>query len=121
MADTLPDTVTQGNAASPESRLPGGQHPAPAAAAPAGEDPAAPPEAAVNLDTLELTVTFELDRRLMSIAEIAALTPGYTFTLPADMGGPVTVRANGKSLGKGRLVDVGGVLGVQLVSLEREK
>ncbi len=95
MADTLPDAVAQENTASPET--------------------------AVNLDTLELTVTFELERRLMSIAEIAALTPGYTFTLPADTSGPVTVRANGKALATGRLVDVGGVLGVQLVRLEQEK
>ena len=79
------------------------------------------PESAINLDALEMTIFFELDRRLLSVAEIAALTPGYTFTLPASPSGPVTVRANGKPLGTGRLVDVGGVLGVQLVSLEQGK
>lgn len=96
MADTLPDTAAQEKADSS-------------------------PETSINLDALEVTVTFELERRLMSIAEIAALAPGYTFTLPADTSGPVTVRANGNTLGTGRLVDVGGVLGVQLVRLEQEK
>ena len=85
-------------------------------------DSDAPPSAnAINLDLLEVMVTFELERRLMSIAEITALTPGYTLTLATDPGGPVTIRANGKCLGYGRLVDVGGSLGVQLLSLEQEK
>ena len=105
MADTPSDAATPKEAAMPES---------PANAANF-------PESGINLDALEMTISFELDRRLMTIAEIASLTPGYTFTLPASPSGPVTVRANGKPLGTGRLVDVGGVLGVQLVSLEQGK
>ena len=84
------------------------------------EDGATAPELPINLDSLEVAVTFEVDRRLMSIAEIASLSPGYTFTLPVDPRGPVTIRANGKRLGAGRLVEVGGALGVQLISVEQE-
>lgn len=74
----------------------------------------------LDVNSLELEVTFELDRRLMSVTEITALVPGYTFALPADPAGPVTVRVNGKRLGTGRLVEIGGALGVQLVGMERE-
>ncbi len=84
-----------------------------------GDDTATTTEQTVDLEALEVAVTFEVDRRLMSIAEIGAMTPGYTFTLPTDAGEPVTIRAGGKSLGKGRLVDLGGVLGVQVVSLSQ--
>ena len=124
MPDTPPDTAPQENAAAPEAPappeapVPENRQPMPGTSAPAVSPDALPDSL---LGTLEVAVTFELDRRLMSITEIAALTPGYTFTLPVEANGPVTVRANGKSLGTGRLVDVGGVLGVQLVNLEREQ
>ena len=75
----------------------------------------------VDLDGLEMTVSFELGRQLMTVAEIAALTPGYTFALAADLTAPVQLRVNGQILGSGRLVDVGGALGVQLVSLNTGK
>jgi type III secretion protein Q len=115
MADTPPDAAPQEEAAVPVPQA------APETGADMPRAEAASPERAISLDTLEVTVTFELDRRLMSVAEIAALAPGYTFTLPADPNAPVNIRANGKSLGTGRLVDVGGVLGVQLVSLKQGK
>ena len=42
---------------------------------------------------------------------------GYTFAFGGDALAPVTLYANGKSVGKGRLVDLNGTLGVQVVSL----
>ena len=105
MADPLSDATPGKEAAAPESPANG----------------ANAPENALNLGGLEVAVSFELDRRLMSLADIAALKPGYTFALPASPDSPVTIRANGKALGTGRLVDMGGVLGVQLVSLEQGK
>ena len=72
------------------------------------------------LEDLEVTVSFELERRLMSLAELGALVPGYTFALPPSMQGMVTIRVHGKALGTGRLVELGGSLGVQIVSLEQK-
>ena len=113
MADTVSDAASPAKPAAPETQVRAQQQSAP------GND--ALPGNAIPLDTLEVPVTFELDRRLMSIAEIAALAPGYTFTLAKDPTGPVTIRVNGICMGTGRLVDLGGTLGVQLVSLERDK
>ncbi|WP_298067811.1 type III secretion system cytoplasmic ring protein SctQ [uncultured Mailhella sp.] len=63
---------------------------------------------------LDVRLSFELERRTITVRELEALTPGYVFTLDADLQAPVTLRANGKALGRGRLVDLGGTLGVQL-------
>ena len=57
----------------------------------------------------------------MSLAEIAALTPGYTFPLAVDPSAPVTLRAGGQNIGSGRLVDLNGTLGVQIIAINTEK
>ena len=64
-----------------------------------------------------MTLTFELERRLMTVRDVETLAPGYTFAFGGDALAPVTLYANGKSIGKGRLVDLNGTLGVQVVSL----
>ncbi|WP_273523478.1 type III secretion system cytoplasmic ring protein SctQ [Mailhella massiliensis] len=63
---------------------------------------------------IDIRLSFELDRRLITVGELEALTPGYTFSLNSDMQSPVTIRANGKAIARGRLVDMNGVLGVQI-------
>ncbi len=63
---------------------------------------------------LELRLTFELEQRLITLAELEALTEGYTFALKCDNESPVTIRANGMSIAQGRLVDINGTLGVQI-------
>ncbi len=64
---------------------------------------------------IELQLGFELERRQISFAELSALEPGYVFTLNCDEQSPVTIRVNGKALAKGRLVDLNGTLGVQVL------
>ena len=63
---------------------------------------------------IDIRLSFELDRRLITVGELEALTPGYTFSLNCDAQSPVTIRANGKAIARGRLVDMNGVLGVQI-------
>ena len=71
-----------------------------------------------DLEKLELNITFELPGLRLPLAECARLAPGYTFTLSADAANlPVTVRAGGRAVALGRLVDVGGTVGVQLTQL----
>ena len=70
------------------------------------------------LETLELDVTFELPGLRLPLAECSRIAPGHTFTLPADVANlPVTVRAGGCAVARGRLVDVGGTVGVQVTQL----
>ena len=74
-------------------------------------------EAAVG--AMELPVTFELASLQLRVDELAALKPGYTLALGGDVASvPVGIRVGGRMLARGRLVDVGGMPGVQIVALE---
>ena len=83
--------------------------------------PATPGEGQAGLDVggIEVELCFELERRVMTVKDLAALAPGYTFTLGCDPLAPVSLRINGAVVGSGRLVDINGMLGVQIDSLAR--
>ena len=66
---------------------------------------------------IEIRLSFELDRRVITVGELASLTPGFTFPIAGDSDSVVTVRAQGKPFARGRLVDLNGTLGVQLTEL----
>ncbi len=93
-----------------------------------GENPVSPeqnqnapaPQAgvdSVHIAGLDVTVTFELERRSMTLGELSMISPGYTFALGTDALAPVTLRVGDKILGTGRLVDLGGTMGVQVTHL----
>ena len=71
-----------------------------------------------ELNAMELPVTFELASLSLRVEEVAALTPGYTFALSGDASSvPVFLRVGGRIAAKGRLVDVGGMPGVQITGM----
>jgi type III secretion protein Q len=65
------------------------------------------------LDHLDLPVTFELHRCLVPAQELASITAGHVFELPAKAGGMVDIVVNGQSIGRGELVRIGDRLGVR--------
>ena len=66
---------------------------------------------------IEIRLSFELDRRVITVGELASLAPGFTFPIAGDSDSIVTVRAQGKLFARGRIVDMNGTLGVQLTEL----
>lgn len=82
-------------------------------ASPLSEEPDASMDNS-EINDIDIRLSFELDRRVITVGELEALTPGYTFSLNGDMTSPVTIRANGKAIARGRLVDMDGTLGVQI-------
>lgn len=76
--------------------------------------PAKDTAAMAELEKLDVRLTFELEERTLTVDDLKSLVPGYTFTLTTDADSPVTIRANGLAVARGRLVDVGGTLGVQI-------
>jgi type III secretion protein Q len=72
---------------------------------------------AIRTDDLEVAVSFELERKVMTVSELEALAPGRSFPLGTDPLSPVTLTVNGRALASGRLVELGGVLGVQITKL----
>jgi len=72
------------------------------------------PESA-DLGGIDLPVHAEIDTLSLSIAELAALRPGYVLELPvAARDVPVRLVTYGQMIGSGKLVAVGAHLGVQI-------
>jgi type III secretion protein Q len=78
------------------------------------------PDEASGLDELPVRLAFELGRLELPLSEVAVLGPGHVFELARDENRPVDILANGRLIGRGRIVTVAGTLGVQIVHLGRE-
>ena len=62
-----------------------------------------------------MLLTFDLEERTIQMSDLESLSEGYTFSLSSPANAPVTIRANGKPIATGRLVDINGKLGVEIV------
>jgi type III secretion protein Q len=72
------------------------------------------------LDQIALQLSFELDRKAISMAELSQLQTGYVFKLGSPLEGRnVTLLANGAVIGNGELVSVGDFLGVRVLDFKR--
>ncbi len=78
------------------------------------------PDEASGLGELPVRLAFELGRLELPLSEVAVLGPGHVFELARDETQPVDIRANGRLIGRGRIVTVAGTVGVQIVHLGRE-
>lgn len=115
MSDTTPAPQPDGVPAA--DAAPAAEGSAAAAAAPEAQGASAAAASPIDVNALGVTVVFELERRPMTVGDLAALAPGYTFALGADPLGPVTLTVGGRAVGTGRLVDLGGTLGVQVLRM----
>lgn len=77
-------------------------------------------EEAGGLDELPVRLAFELGRLELPLSEVAVLGAGHVFELARDENQSIDILANGRLIGRGRIVSVAGTLGVQIVSLGRE-
>ncbi|HYS63157.1 MAG TPA: type III secretion system cytoplasmic ring protein SctQ [Paraburkholderia sp.] len=114
-ARVLGATITieqiQGNAVTAATPTPD-QH-----AAPNGND-ANDNGAALPLDALEVTTSFELERRTLTLAQLKALRPGFVLELDQPLNqGVIRILANGTLVGHGHLIAVGNKLGVRVAEL----
>ena len=69
------------------------------------------------LDDIPVRLTFDLGERTMTIAELRAIVPGQIFDLGRELRRAVIVRANGRTIAEGELVDIDGRLGVSIASI----
>src|SRR5690606_20294126 len=66
---------------------------------------------------LPAQLSCETGRMEVSVGDMASLQPGYVFALPTQLqGSNVTIRANGRSAGRGEVVALGDTLGVRLLA-----
>lgn len=70
----------------------------------------------IQLDDIDIRLSFDLGERVLTLAELRLLTPGYIFELGRDLRKSVFIRANGKIIGEGELVDIEGQTGVSVLN-----
>ena len=68
----------------------------------------------IPMDDLQVTLVFELSRRAATLAELRRLAAGQVLELDCDLSAPVSILANGRRIGEGELVKVGGALAVRI-------
>ncbi len=70
-----------------------------------------------DLDDLPVRLAFELGRLELTLGELQAIGPGHVFELARAEEEAVDIIANGRRVGRGRIVSVAGAVGVQVVRL----
>lgn len=75
---------------------------------------ATPPTNEMLTDTLEVQLAFTVGEKHLTLAELRAIKPGYSFEFDASIDAPIAVYANGHAIGKGELVQINERVGVRL-------
>ncbi len=66
---------------------------------------------------LSVRLSFDLGDRVVQLSELMSIGPGYVFDLGRDVRRAVFIRANGKIIGEGELVDMDGEVGVSILNI----
>ncbi|CAM2065488.1 type III secretion system cytoplasmic ring protein SctQ [Sulfidibacter corallicola] len=70
-----------------------------------------------GLDELEVDLVFEVGRKSLTLGDLRAIQAGFVIDLEHNLDKPITIRANGKVIGSGELVQVEDNLGVRFLEL----
>ncbi len=65
-------------------------------------------------------MVFEVGRVELPLGELETLGSGYVFELQRDPDQAVDIVANGRRIGRGRLVEVAGAIGVQITRIGQD-
>ncbi|MEO0316767.1 MAG: hypothetical protein RL404_444 [Pseudomonadota bacterium] len=74
-------------------------------------------EEGTGFGDLPVRLHFDLGERQLTLSELMVLGPGHVFDLGRELRRAVIIRANGKVIGEGELVDIDGQVGVAVLSL----
>ncbi len=74
-------------------------------------------EAAARAQDIPVTLTFDVGRTEVTVDELARLAPGCVLELGRGAAELVEIRANGRRIGRGELVDIDGAVGVRITGL----
>lgn len=72
------------------------------------------------LDEIPVRLTFDVGEREITLGDLRSIQPGYVFNLGRDPRSMVSIRANGRLVGEGELVDIEGRIGVSVLRLKLE-
>lgn len=71
----------------------------------------------INIDELNVTLTFDVGSQQLSLSELKKLRKGYIFEVGRPLSQLVTIRANGQRIGTAELVEIDDRVGMRIVSL----
>jgi len=74
----------------------------------------------IAVGEVEVSLSFQVGSQKMALMTLETLQPGYLFTLEAAVDDPLTIRANGKVIGRGKLVDIDGKIGVVVTEMNND-
>jgi type III secretion protein Q len=72
------------------------------------------------MDDVPIRLTFDLGEREISLGDLRSIEPGYLFNLGRDPKSTVSIRANGRLIGDGELVEIEGRVGVSVLRFSLE-
>lgn len=72
---------------------------------------------ASSINDLNVELTFVVGQTTLTVGDLRNLAVGYTFELFTPAGQGISICANGKDIGKGEIIEVGGHLGVRVTEL----
>lgn len=78
---------------------------------PANADP-------IDVDALPVKLVFVAGETEVPVGRLRELAPGYVFDLREPVDGHVEVRANGRPVARGELVEVSGRVGVRILACD---
>ena len=76
-----------------------------------------PPGLPARIEDIDVRLTFDLGDKLMTVGHLAAVQPGQVLALDAALPRLVRIRANGRLVGRGELVQLDDRVGVRVLEL----
>ncbi len=70
-----------------------------------------------NLDEIGIDLVFEIGRKQILMKDLKKIRVGYTFDLNKQLNNIVAIKANGKKIGEGELVQLDEKIGVRLTEI----
>ncbi|WP_027185219.1 type III secretion system cytoplasmic ring protein SctQ [Desulfovibrio inopinatus] len=82
---------------------------------------AVPTSNAGQLDDLPVDITLELDAQRVTLGQLKSLRPGMILQTQKSLKNPITLKANGKAVAVGELVDIEGRAAVRILRVGKTK
>lgn len=70
-----------------------------------------------SINTIPVTVKFEVAQIDITLSELRSLKPGKTVVLPSTIEDPINLMVNGECIGVGTLIKIGDAVGVQIQNI----
>lgn len=77
----------------------------------------APSDVATLVDSVQVSLAFEVGKSETSVGQLQTLMPGYTFELSTSIESPIVIKVFDQVIGRGQLMQIGDHLGVRVVEI----